>query len=164
MTLEEYITAAEIAFEKFLTCVGSVPPPLLAEPMTEGKWSVRDLAAHFIYWEDLALRALEAVYMGNEPAAFPFENPDTVNAEAVAAQRTRKPERVLSELRITHSAVMEAAGRVPRAKLCPQGEVPEWLVRVMLTHYTHHLPQIEEWVERMKREGKTGLSELRVKN
>jgi hypothetical protein len=155
MTFEEYITATEIALEKFLTFAKAVPPQLLAESLHEGKWSVRDVAAHLIYWDSLALRALEAVYAGEEPAAFPFEKRDAVNAEATAAQHTRKPERVLNELRITHSAVMEAAGRVPREKLCPQGEVPEWLVRVTLTHYAHHLPQIEEWAERMKREGKS---------
>ena len=162
MTLEEYITATEIAFEKLLTCTGGVPPALLVEPMREDQWSVRDVAAHLIHWDGLALRALEAVYAGGEPAAFPFASKDAVNAEAVATYRARLPERVLNELRITHSAVLEAAGRVPREKLCPQGEVPEWLVRVTLTHYTHHLPQVEEWAERMKREGKAGPFELPV--
>lgn len=150
MTREEYVTATEIAFERLMRPTLGIHPAQMEQPMSDGKWSFKDLAAHLVFWDGLAIRALEKTNQGESFDWSPYDDYDTRNSEAVARLRGSPLKRVLSELRVTHSTLIEVVRRLPEEKLCENGEVPEWLLSNVLEHYEHHIPQVEEWAERTK--------------
>jgi hypothetical protein len=148
MTREEYITATEIAFERLMSPTRGILPEKMEQPMAEGKWSFKDLAAHLILWDGLTVQALESLNQGKSFEWTPYEDFDAQNSEAVARLRGSTLKRVLNELRITHSTLIEAVRRVPEEKLYVSGDLPEWLVSNVLEHYEHHRAGVEEWAER----------------
>jgi hypothetical protein len=145
MTREEYLTAAEIAFERLMSPTLGLYPAQMEAPMAAAKWSFKELAAHLIFWDGLVIRALETVNQGDVFDWSEYGDFEARNAAAVERQRSSPLKRVLSELRITHSTVMEALRRVPDEKLGEQGEIPMWLLDYVVDHYEHHRPQVEEW-------------------
>ena len=160
MTREEYITAVEIAFERLMSPTRGIHPQQMEKPLAEGKWSFKDLAAHLIFWDGLTIQALEKVNQGEEFDWIPFEDFDAQNSEAVTRLRGSPLKRVLGELRITHSTLVDAVQRVPEDRLCINGELPDWLISNVLEHYEHHRPQVEEWAARegIRAEGSRELS------
>jgi hypothetical protein len=154
MTREELIVAAEIAFERLMTPTRGLPPALMEEPMAEGKWSFKDLAAHFVFWDGLTLRALEELNYGRAFDWSPYANEDERNAQAVERLRPQNVKRVLTELRLTHSTMTEAIRLVAADKLLKDDSVPNWLIENAVRHYEHHIPKVEQWAERMRKEGR----------
>jgi uncharacterized damage-inducible protein DinB len=155
MTREELIVAAEITFEKLMTPTRGLPLELMVEPMEEGKWSFRDLAAHIIFWDELVVRALEEMYQGREFDWSPYVGHfDEWNAKAAEKTRAHSTKRVLSELRLTHSTATEALGRVPEENLIKEGNISHFLTWIMVEHLEHHRPQVERWAARMRQEGR----------
>jgi hypothetical protein len=152
MTREEFITAAEIGFEKLLSPTLGLPATRFEEPLAKGKWSLKDLAAHLAFWDSLTLRALEARLQGKSFDWARYADIDTKNAAAVEARRSYSAKQVMSELRITHSALMEAVRRVPDAQLLEDGEIPRWLDENVTAHYAQHAPLVAEWAARAKAE------------
>jgi uncharacterized damage-inducible protein DinB len=152
MTREEFITAAEIAFERLMSPTLGLRPAQMEQPMAERKWSFKDLAVHLTFRDGLVIRALEAIHQGGEFDWTPYSDHETLNAQAAERSRLLPLKRALSELRITHSTVIEAVRRVPEEKLCQEGEVPVWLLSHVVEHYDHHRPQVEEWTMKVKYE------------
>ena len=154
MTREEFIVAAEIAFEKLMTPTRGLPLNLLEEPMTEGKWSFKDLSAHIIFWDELVVRALEELNYGRVFDWHPYMNFDQTNSQAIERMRMQSVKRVLSGLRLTHSTAMQAVQIVPDEKLLKDGTLPHFLTWIMIEHIEHHTPQVIAWAERMRQEGR----------
>lgn len=158
MTREEFIVAAEIAFERLMTPTCGLSPALMEQPMADGAWSFKDLAAHLVFWDGLVVRALEEHMYGRTFDWSPFAKPDEWNAKAVERLRPQSVKRVMSELRLTHSTITDAVPRIPDEHLLVNGEVPRWLLERMPEHYEHHIPQVKAWAERMRQEGKAAPS------
>jgi hypothetical protein len=158
MTREEFIVAAEIAFERLMTPTRGLAPELMEQPMADGTWSFKDLAAHLIFWDGLVVRALEESMYGRTFDWGPYARHDEWNAQAVERLRPQTVKRVLTELRLTHSTAMDAVRRVPDERLLKAGEMPHFLTWIMVGHVEHHVPQVEAWAERMRQEGKAAPS------
>ena len=152
MTREEFIVAAEIAFERLMTPTRGLPPELMEEPMAEGERSFKDLAAQFIFWNELTVRALEELNYDREFDWSLYESDS--NTEALKRLKPQSVKRVLTELRLTHTAMMEALRRIPEDKLLFNGKIPKWLIEHMVKRYESFIPQIEAWAERIRSEGR----------
>jgi hypothetical protein len=150
MTREEFLTASEIAFERLMTPSRGIKPEQMELPMADGKWSLKDLAAHLIFWNSLVVKALEARYHGEDFDWSAYSDFDKWNAEAVEKMRGETLKRVMYEMRVTHSAAIEIVRRLPEDKILEGGEVPVWLCEIVLDHYEHHIPQVEKWAEKQK--------------
>jgi hypothetical protein len=148
MTREEFITAAEIAFEKLMTPTRGIPPVRMEEPMEPGGWSLKDLAAHLAEWNTQTIRAVETLNQGSDPDTHASDDDAHLTGISVSAP----PKRVMTELRLTHSTLTEAVRRISPYKLDANGEIPVWLERRMIEQYAKHTPQIEAWAERVKQE------------
>jgi len=150
MTREEFITAGEIAFERLMSPTLGLSAAQMEQPMSEGRLSFKELAAHLTYWDGVVIRALEAVMQGEGFDWTPYSDHDSQNAAIAERTRAIPLKRVLSELRITHSAIIEAVRRIPEEKLCANGEVPDWLLSLTVLHYEQHRPEVEEAKKTLK--------------
>jgi hypothetical protein len=152
MTKEEFITAAEIAFEKLMTPTRGIPPARLEEPMSDGAWSFKDVAAHFVFWNTLLIRAVERLNQGTDFDLEEFDAADAQSALAVERMRAAPLKRVMTELRLTHSTLTEAVRRVSEDRLYEAGQVPLWLCEHVIEHYASHTPPVEQWAAKIKSE------------
>ncbi|MFZ5432738.1 MAG: ClbS/DfsB family four-helix bundle protein [Calditrichota bacterium] len=164
MNREDFTAAWEAAYTTIIAALQSLPPELLQEPLAEGKWSLRDLAAHLIFWDKITLRALEARFQGQDLDWNEYSDWDGLNRQAADEMRTTPLKRMISEWQLTHGTIEEALSRVPEELLFERGEIPQWLHENVLDHYVYHAGQVEEWVETIRKEGKAGPSELPVIN
>ena len=165
MTRDEFTQALEADFDPMISLLQSLRSEQAEQPLAEGKWSLRDLAAHLLFWDTIVIRALEALMRGEPFDWKKYSDWDACNAEAANQHRGAPLKRVVSEWRITHVALVESLARGPAEKLLENGEMPHWLRVAVTDHYRHHTQQVKEWAGRMKKEG--GLesgSELPVKN
>jgi hypothetical protein len=152
MSPEEYTTATEIAFEKLMNPTRGVRPSLLEEPMAEGKWSFKELSAHFIFWNTLNIQALEALKRGDVFDWSPYTkaNENEWNAKAVAKKKDAPLKHVLSELRIVHSTLMEVVTRVGWEKIQESDPSTRNSILEVPDHYLHHVPLVEAWASRVR--------------
>lgn len=154
--------ATEIAFERLMTPTKGLRAEVMEEPMTPGKWSFKGMAAHLTFWNGLVLKRLDALHHGREFEWYGETEFDRLNAEASGRADGMPLKRAMTELRITHSALMETARRVNMGKLTTDGQIPDWLVETVTGHYDHHRPQVEAWVARLVTEGRGPLAPLPV--
>ena len=150
MEREEFITATEIAFEKLMNPTRGLRPALLEEPMSEGKWSFKDMAAHLAFWNTVRIRALESANNDEEFDWSPYNGlADKWNSQTIEENKNAPLKRVLNELRLTHSTLVEAFRRVPDEKLAHY-PVTRGKIMEAPDHYLHHLPDVEAWAARVR--------------
>ena len=162
MTREEFITASEIALERLMAPLKELPPELMDEPIDDGKWSVKQLIIHLIYWDTLVVGALEALYAGDEFDWSPYGEPDELNKEIIADKQDTPYSRVTMEFQIVHSTLMAAIERIPEERFGENGDLPEWLVVRVPGHYEQHIETIESWAKKIRDEGRGGKTGLPV--
>lgn len=153
MTREEFTSALESDFDPLISLLSSLTPAQAEQPLAEGKWSLRDLAAHLLFWDTIVIRALEALWHGETFDWEKYADWDACNADAANQHCGAPLKRFVSEWRITHFALVESLARVPDEKLLDDGKIPHWLLIALTEHYRHHTEQVKAWVERMKKEG-----------
>lgn len=147
-------------FAKLMAPVEALAAADLEQPMTAGKWSWKDMAAHFIFWDKITVRALEAAYQGQTFNWKEYSDWDGLNNQAVVDMRNDPLSRVVNAWRVTYSTLMEAMARVPDERLLVDGRIPDWLMGAVLDHYRHHALQVEEWADAKRKAGSGGLPVL----
>lgn len=162
MDRDEFAVAVEEAFDGMIMPLAKLSMELVTQPLSAGQWSLKELAAHFIFRDQITVRALEACFRGETFDRDDYAERDKLNAQAVADAEAAPHSRVAAEWQITHTTVMEALRRVPDERLLEHGGIPRWLIENVLDHYRHHAAQVTAWTERLKREGGLGLEELAV--
>jgi len=159
---EDFITALEAAFDKMITPLQSVQPALLEQPLATGKRSLREIAAYFIYWDKAVIRNLEARYQDREFDWSVFGNRHSSFAQVIADVHGSPLTRIAAEWQITHTTLTEALKRIPDEKLLEDGVMPRRLCQEVLEPYEQYAAKVNEWVEKLKKEGEAGSSELPV--
>jgi hypothetical protein len=152
MTREEFITAFEIAFEKLMIPTKGISPSRMEEPMCVESWSLKDLAVHLAHWNTQTIRAIEQLHQGIDFDLSAFQTGDAQDNHDVERARGAPLNRVMTELRLTHSTLTEAVRRVADDRLLPSGEIPVWLVERTVEHYGSHTAQVEAWAQKIKSE------------
>ena len=130
------------------------------EPIEQGKWSVKEILLHLSYWDTLAVRALEALYAGDEFDWSPFDDTDELNAQILFDRQNDSYNRIAAEFQIIHSTLMAAVERIPAKRFGEHGELPDWLVVRVPEHYLQHAPKVAAWAKKIRDEGRgdsTGL-------
>ena len=124
----------------------------LMAPVLHGNWSVKDLIAHFGFWERRVVTLYDQLSRGEEPAA---NDPalDELNAQAYAANR----DKTLQEVRRTEYeayeqllALTESASEDdlfdPQRLAWTEGRpFFEWIEDNSYGHYDEHLADLEQF-------------------
>ena len=129
----------------------------MTAPGAVGDWSVKDLLAHLIFWEQAPVRALQAEARG-EPGRLPSddENVDELNARAVAERRERPPAEVLAEFERSYHELLDVVEPLSDADLnepdryaWTEGK-PLWRIIAgeSYRHYREHDEEIRAWLDR----------------
>jgi hypothetical protein len=159
---DEFAAVVDDAFNRMISPLANLTREFVLLPIAKGKWSLKDLAAHFVFWDKTVVHALEACFRGERFDWNALSDWDKLNAQAVADAQANPHPRIAAEWRITHLTMMEAVRRVRDEKLLENGQIPAWLIANVHDHYRHHAMQVDAWLENLKHEGKLGPMELDV--
>jgi hypothetical protein len=119
-------------------------------PALHGDWSIKDLVAHFGFWEGRIVTLYRQLSRGVEPAA---DEPalDELNAQAYAQHQAQTLDEVRREERATYLQLLAIAVNAPDDDLFnpqrfawTQGQpFAEWIVNNTYGHYEEHQADLE---------------------
>ena len=114
-----------------------------------GIWSLKDILAHLVGWQEAWAVGLDQVASGERPALPGYEgDDDSFNAKSVARFTDESWEQVLGALRTTREQHDEVArgivGRIEASRL-EEGRAGHRFLFAPGNHDREHIPAILEW-------------------
>jgi hypothetical protein len=135
-----------------LRLIARLPERELLRPRTQGRWSVKDVLAHFAAWEEEAVRRFGLISRGRGGRIFFYDaDPkavDRFNARAVTAARPLSLRGVLRRLTRVRQRLIERLRRLPPTSLRDPGHkypVTAWLPEYAWTHERQHRRRLRGW-------------------
>jgi len=125
------------------------PEATLTEPLSDGKWSIREIVGHLLYWDMFNIEKM-IPYMSNGATLPAFPNHDLHNAEAVEYLQTyRNVGDILDDFIKTRKQFINELKKLDtNIKFHIQNEpntfTPETFVAIFLEHDIHHVNQVKE--------------------
>ncbi len=98
--------------------LAALDPKQMVEPNVVGEWSVKDVLAHLVLHEQLALQELIHAQRGEELYLEP-NSEDRANALAVSASRDIPVEQVMASWEQSYQEVLHALQKLPEADYAP---------------------------------------------
>ena len=152
------IGALEREYQDLETFLRSLTPEQLERPVFTGEgpgWRVRDLIAHFAFWQTMSARTAEKIAATGEAPAqetgmFTFlgvePGLDARNGENFTAWRERPVHEALEHLAACHTRLMDAIGALPPERVVKSGSSEDWyryFWQPGVNHLRQHRPHIE---------------------
>jgi len=133
---------------EFLDALDRIPDERRVE-VWYGTWSLKDILAHLVGWQEANAIGLDQMANGERPTIPGWEgDTDQFNAKTVERFRDESWERVLGALRVTRERHDEVArsleGRIDPSRLEP-GKTAHRFLFGPGDHDREHIPAILEW-------------------
>ena len=114
-------------------------------------WSVKDMMAHIAAWSNVAASVLRDISAGSWSGHHASDEPggtDRLNAEWFERDRDLDVDTVRSEWHASRTRMLEAFGALE--EITP--DAGGWFEESGPSHYAEHMPDLEQWVTRMRSE------------
>ena len=157
----EYIAALTTARQELLAAADAVPPEAYDTPCI-GVWSIKDLLAHLIGWDETNRNAVQEILRGERPAFFQYYDKDwqTYNASLVRRHRREPLSALLADLEASHQRLLDdlqslSARQVLEGKSPPEKGRPvtiRRLLRAEAADERKHAAQVQAFVARLRGE------------
>lgn len=125
---------------------------VLTEPISEGKWSIREMVGHLLYWDKFNLEKM-VPFMSNDVALSPFPNHDSHNKEAVTyLKKYKNVEEIIDDFVRTRKQLVYELKKIDQSiefqieKEANPFSIKKF-VEIFVEHDAHHLNQIREKLE-----------------
>lgn len=128
-----------------------IPASEIRRPRTQGRWSIKDVFAHIVAWEEEAVRRLEKIIRGQADKIIFYDDMrevDRFNARAVAAQRGTPWRMLLRRAAQVRERLVERLSQLPLEALNDPAQrypVVAWLPEFAWTHERDHIERIRKW-------------------
>ncbi|MCY3734054.1 MAG: DinB family protein [Chloroflexi bacterium] len=131
--------------ELLLNTLSAVPEDQVNDPLDDGAWSAKGMAAHRLFWEAEERAAIEEHLGGAFPSLldFPTRRIDSTNAAAVASLGDRRLSALIRALQDLRGRTATLVERIPDADLNTQGNPARILLGVALEHDREHRRELE---------------------
>ncbi|TET44221.1 ClbS/DfsB family four-helix bundle protein [candidate division TA06 bacterium] len=152
MENEELTEAWAKGRKLFFDSVEGLSEERASKPYSMGSWSVKDVVAHLVFWDEELLRSIEALMRGDRPA-FLDQDWDSLNAREVARRKDQSLEEMLQDLEESGRGVKSLIASLDEGQLSlRRGQkwktwdvTIEWLVSGNIGHDGHHARKIAAW-------------------
>lgn len=150
---EELLRRLDESYSQLRELLTRLLPQKAMEAGVEGAWSVKDILAHMIAWQQFALSELQAAFAGQPKPTAPADV-DLFNAQAVEANRTLPYDVILGNWRQSVQTIIDTVNSISDAEFMPGSNLQQWLgesINDVLAnntyeHWDEHRPIIEEWL------------------
>jgi len=142
---EEVHSLLEEAHKELLAAIDGLTPEQMAIPVF-ADWSVKDILAHIVSWEEYTLLDLQRVTRGHMPALASFNqrDVDNWNALVMSLRRGFPLDQVMHELEANRKATIAALDALPDERLV-QGQFARIWASITAGHDHEHAEHIREW-------------------
>ena len=146
----------EASRQATLTFLAQLPESEILRPRTQGQWSVKDVLAHIVAWEEEGVHRLALIARRQGHRIHFYDDMREVNrfnTRAVAAARSMRLSALLNRAARVRRRLIEALRRLPPPSLRdPSHEVPVtgWLPAFAWTHEQGHLRELRAWWRRRR--------------
>lgn len=122
----------------------------LSEPGVTEDWSVRDILAHVITWEEEALKYLPLIIDGGRPPRYSvmYGGIDAFNAEMTQQKSSLPLSEVQRQLDETHARLVDYVRSAPEEQFIRETPARRRLRWDTYSHYPIHTGAISEWREK----------------
>jgi hypothetical protein len=142
---EEVHSLLEQAHKELLAAIDGLTPEQMAIPVF-ADWSVKDILAHIVSWEEYTLLDLQRVARGHMPAlaSFKQQDVDNFNALVMSLRRGFPLDQVMDELEANREATIAALDALPDERLV-QGQFARIWASITAGHDHEHAEDIRNW-------------------
>ncbi|MEI3606571.1 DinB family protein [Pseudogracilibacillus sp. SE30717A] len=118
----------------------------LNEPISKGKWSIREIVGHLYYWDKYNLEKMVPI-MANGVNLPQFSNHDQHNKEAILYLRDKTVESIIDAFIETRKELIDSISEIEEDVRFTIGKGKrqfsgESFIKIFLKHDIHHLQQI----------------------
>ena len=142
---EEVYSPLEEARQELLGAIDGLTPEQMAVPVF-ADWSVKDILAHIVSWEEYTLLDFQRVASGHVPALASFRQRDVDNFNAVvmSLRRNFPLDQAMYELEANRKATIAALDAIPDERLA-QGQFARIWATITAGHDHEHAEHIRKW-------------------
>jgi hypothetical protein len=152
-TRHDILARLQTEYDRLLATVARLTPEQMTTPGVTGTWSVKEILAHLIFWNMVAVRGVEAAQRG-ETLPHNRRGPDWINAGAVAHYRDRSVDEVISDFKRSFLEVTRTLENLPNSVFEPGSPVEVALKDSIAgtfdnnttDHYALHEAEIRAWL------------------
>jgi hypothetical protein len=146
--VRKLLKTLDTAWTSFKVSYDGLPDSRLLEPGVTDDWSVKDILAHVLTWEEEALKYLPLIVEGGRPPRYvTFGGIDAFNAQMTERKRSLTLSEVRRQLEETHRRLVTFIQTVPEDQLAPDTRFRRRLRVDTYGHYPLHAQAIQEWRE-----------------
>jgi hypothetical protein len=131
--------------------LAKLSPGEIEKPRTQGDWSIKDVVAHYVAWEEVAVKRLRLIRTDKSDAVHYFddiEEANRFNARAVTRLRKLTLKQILKRAEEVRSSLETELKNLPEDRLNDPGHrvpVYKWLPEFAWTHEADHRKRIQKW-------------------
>jgi hypothetical protein len=149
VTKAEVLARLEQGRRTLLAALEGLSGKELTDVAVVDHWTVRDLLAHVLAWEEVALQRLELTKSGHASQIewFPAEEVDAQNARFHEAGRSLVLDEVSGRLADTLALIVERVRSMTEEQLSVEDTIDRrfWLPHSTYLHEEEHAAQIAQW-------------------
>jgi hypothetical protein len=142
---EEVRSLLEQAHDELLAAIDGLTPEQMNIPVF-ADWSVKDILAHIVSWEEYTLLDFQRVARGHMPAlaSFKQQDVDSFNSLVMSLRRNFPLDQVMEELEANRKATIAALVTLPDERLA-QGQFARIWATITAGHDHEHAEDIRKW-------------------
>ena len=123
----------------------------IIQPEVEGQWSVKDIVAHLVFWEQLVADELKLVAAGKAPRAIPREEIQPLNEQNFQTNQRRSMAEINADLQRSMRDMLENVAALSEGVLAStctwtdEGSIARHVANEM-EHWQDHMAVIHKWL------------------
>lgn len=159
----ELLTAIQSEHAHLEHVIASIDPTRLTEPgvYPDNNWSVKDVVAHVVAWEQMLVDWLRARQLGSVPKFQPIEmwrDTDALNEHFWAEHRDQPLEDVLGDFQASFQQIITEIEALPDEAITSSEPFDPETKRSLFAHiacntfehYAEHTQAIQNWLDRIR--------------
>jgi hypothetical protein len=134
---------------------------MMIKPATQGKWSIKDVFAHIVAWENEGCKRLDLILNGNGNKVYYFDDmgvTNRFNARAVSKYKKVSMNTLLREAAKIRATLIERIKKLPASEINNPDhpwKVSYWLPEFAVTHEADHRDRIKKLISERKKVSRT---------
>jgi len=125
--------------EEFIQVINSFNAKVRDQKIAEGSWSVKDILAHIVGWEDEVLKQFK-VFLVNPDVDDTYDI-DSFNESSVSSRKNKTWNEIIEELKSIQEELSAFISTLSQKDIDAEDRFSEW-VEVLIDHYKHHTRQL----------------------
>ena len=128
--------------EEFTKVIDSFNAKVRDQKIAKGSWSVKDILAHIVGWENEALKLFKDFLVN--PDVNDTYDINSFNENSVTSRKNKTWNEIIEELKSIQEELSAFISTLSQKDIDAEDRFSEW-VEVLIDHYKHHTMQLKQF-------------------